>query len=139
MQNSKIKLTMHIIQDDERSTTEYETEASFLEEEGKFSLLFDEQNDGEEEITRCRLEISDDSLRMRRNGPIVLEQTHINEEVTDGLIKTPFGRVLTKVRTFRCSFTKQDDGSYYLELAYDLYTDEERTGTYLLDIEITLK
>ena len=127
------------MQNDERSTTEYETDACFLEENGKFSLLFDEQNCGEEEITQCRLEISDDSLRMRRNGPIVVEQTHINEKVTDGYIKTPFGRVLTKLRTFRCSFTERDDGSYYLELAYDLYTDEERTGTYLLDIEIMLK
>ena len=124
------------MQDDDRSTTEYETEASFLEKDGEFSLLFDEQNYDEAEITKCRLEISDDSLRMRRNGPIIVEQTHVKDEMTDGYIKTPFGRVLTQLRTFRLSFAQQDNGDYHLELAYDLYTDEERTGTYLLDIEI---
>jgi len=138
MQNSKISLSMHIMQDDDRSTTEYMADATFLEKDGEFSLLFDEQNYDEGEITKCRLEISTNSLRMRRNGPVVVEQTHVKDEITDGFIKTPFGRVITKLRTFRLSFAKQDDGNYHLELAYDLYTDEERTGTYLLDIVIEL-
>jgi len=139
MQNSKINLTMHIIQDNDRSTTEYEADATFLEKNGEFSLSFHEQNYGDEELTQCRLEISDDSLRMRRNGPIVVEQTHVKDEMTDGYIKTPFGRVLTKLRTFRFSYTKQDNGDYFLELGYDLYTEEERTGTYLLEIIVTVE
>jgi len=136
MQNSKIDLTMHIMQDDNHSTTSYGTEATFLVKNGEYSLLFDEQNYDEVEITNCRLEISGNALRMRRNGPIVVEQTHIKDQMTDGFIKTPFGRVLTKLQTFRFSFIQKSNGDYYLELAYDLYTDEERTGTYSLEITI---
>jgi len=139
MQNSNISLTMHIMQNEERSTTSYDTSADFLEKDGEFSLLFDEKNYDDGEVTKCRLEISDDSLRMRRNGPIVMEQTHVKDQETKGYIKTPFGRVETELRTFRFSFTQQVDGSYHLELAYDLYTDNERTGTYLLEITITKK
>ena len=139
MQNSKINLSMHIMQNNEHSTTSYETDATFLKKDGKFSLLFDEQNYDDGEITQCRLEIADYALRMRRNGPVVVEQTHVKNEKTEGYIKTPFSRVYTKIRTDRYSFTEQDDGSYHLELAYDLYTDEERTGTYLLEITIMEK
>ena len=139
MQNSKITLSMHIMQNDDHSTTSYDADAIFTEKDGKFSLVFDEQNYDDEEITGCRIEISDDSLRMRRNGPIVVEQTHIKGQMTDGYIKTPFGRVYTKLRTDRYSFIQQADGVYHLELAYDLYTAEERTGTYLLEITITKK
>ena len=139
MQNSKINLTMHIIQDNDRSTTEYDAEATFLAKNGEFSLVFHEQNYGDEEKTQCRLEISADSLRMRRNGPIVVEQTHVKDEMTDGYIKTPFGRVPTKLRTFRFSFIQQDNEDYFLELGYDLYTDGDRTGTYLLEIIVMEK
>ena len=139
MQNSKITLSMHIMQNDDHSTTSYDTDAIFTEKDGKFSLVFDEQNYDDDEITQCRLEISDDSLRMRRNGPIVVEQTHVKEQMTAGYIKTPFGRVPTKLRTDRYSFTEQTGGRYHLELAYDLYTAEERTGTYLLEITIRSK
>ena len=142
MQNSNISLTMHIMQNEDRSTASYDTGANFLEKDGKFVLSFDEKNYDDDEITKCRLEISDDSLRMRRDGPIVLEQIHIKDQkdqMTEGYIKTPFGRVGTKLRTFTFSFTKRTDDNYYLDLGYDLYTDNERTGTYLLDIIITKK
>jgi uncharacterized beta-barrel protein YwiB (DUF1934 family) len=135
MQNSKINLTMHIIQGNERSKTSYEADANFLEKDGKFFLFFDEENE-DSNRTKCRFEISDDTLRMRRNGPIVMEQRHIQGQKTEGYIKTPFGQADTKIRTFQFSFVKRANGHYHLDLGYDLYTGAQKTGTYLLEIII---
>lgn len=134
--NSKIKFTMHITQGGDRSKTEYTTDATFTEKDGKFYLFFDERLDAEEEITKCRFEIEDDVLRLRRNGPIVLEQLHIKDSKTDGYLKTPFGRMETKTRTFQFSFVTRENGNYHLDLGYDLYTSDEKTGQYLLEIII---
>ena len=136
MNNTIINLTMTITQGFEISKTSYEADANLLEKDGKFFLFFDEENYDDHEITKCRFEISDDSLRMRRNGPIVMEQTHINGEETSGYIKTPFGHVNTKLQTSQFSFTRQTNGNYHLDLGYDLYTDGEKTGCYLLEIII---
>jgi len=134
--NAKINFTMHITQDADRSKTEYVTDANFTEKDDKFYLFFDERLDAEEEITKCRFEIENNSLRLRRNGPIVLEQLHISDTKTDGYLKTPFGRVETKTRTFQFSFVKRENGDYHLDLGYDLYTGDEKTGTYLLEMII---
>jgi len=127
---------MQISQNEESFETSYDTEANFLEKDGKFFLFFDEKND-DGEVTKCRFEISDISLRMRRNGPIVIEQIHVKDQMTDGYIKTPFGHVDTKLQTFKFSFSKQTGRNYYLDLGYNLYTGVEETGTYLLKIKIT--
>jgi len=139
MQNSKINLTMNITQGFESSETSYEIDANFLEQDGKFFLLFDEENYDDDEVTKCRFEISDDSLRMRRNGPIVMEQTHMKDQQTDGYIKTPFGHVETKLLTSQLSFNERANGTYCLQLSYDLYTGDEKAGTYSLEIIITKK
>ena len=136
MQNSRINFTMHITQDGERSKTEYTTDATFTEKDGKFYLFFDERLDAEEDVTKCRFEIDENTLRLRRNGPIVLEQSHIKDTKTDGYLKTPFGRVETKTRTFQFSFVERENGDYHLDLGYDLYTSGEKTGTYLLELII---
>jgi len=136
MQNSKINFTMHITQDGERSKTVYVADANFTKKNDKYYLFFDERLDAEEEITKCRFEIESDSLRLRRNGPIVLEQLHIKDTKTDGYLKTPFGRVETKTRTFQFSFVERENGDYHLDLGYDLYTGDEKAGTYLLEIII---
>jgi len=136
MLNSRINLTIRITQDGDHSQTAYETDANFLEKDGKFYLFFDEQND-DGEITKCRFEISDHTLRMRRNGPIVIEQNHVNKQETFGYIKTPFGHVDTSIQTSHFSFKKQASETYYLELEYDLYTGAEKTGSYSLEIIIT--
>lgn len=139
MQNSKIELTMSITQGFDCSKTAYEADANFFEKDGKFFLLFDETNDDDGDLTKCRFEISKHALRMRRNGPIVLEQTHVKAQETKGYIKTPFGHVATSVQTSQLSFKKSNNATYYLELGYELYTGEEKTGTYSLEITIRLK
>ena len=137
--NAKIDLTMSITQDGDCSETKYTTDAEFVEKHGRYILYFDEKNYDGDEVTRCRFELVDDSLKMRRNGPIVLEQLHINDTETDGFIKTPYGRVETKLKTFKFVFEPQANGEFHLDLGYDLYTDGEKTGTYLLDIIIDSK
>jgi len=136
MQNSKINLTLTITQGFEISKTSYEADASFFEKDGIFFLFFDEENYDDETITKCRFEISDDSLRMRRNGPIVVEQTHIKDQKTRGYIKTPFGHVGTELQTSGFSFTPQRSDNYCLDLGYDLYIGDEKTGNYSLEIII---
>lgn len=139
MQNSNITVTMQVTQGEERSKTSYEVGANFLEKDGKFFLFFDEENEDDNIVTKCRFEIDNDSLRMRRNGPIVIEQRHLRGHKTDGYIKTPFGHLDTKLRTFQFSFTRQTNGYYDLTLGYDLYTGAEKTGTYVLNMTIMKK
>jgi len=137
MPNSKIKLTMQIKQDEDHFETTYETDATFHKKDDTFFLFFDEVSEDDLEITKCRFEITDQSLRLRRNGPIVIDQTHIENQETKGYIKTPFGYVDTRLKTSKLSFNKQLSGSYRLELNYDLYTGLEHTGNYFLTIMIT--
>lgn len=136
MQNSKLSFSIHITQAKDRSQTSYETAANFLEKDGKFYLFFDEENEDTGDITNCRFEISADALRIRRNGPIIIEQWHLRNQKTEGYIKTPLGHLNTMIRTFQFSFIRQANGHYHLDLGYDLYTGVEKTGTYLLKMII---
>ena len=139
MQNSNIQLNMHITQGYDVSKTSYEVGASFFKKNEQFFLLFDEENYDDHEITKCRFEIDKNTLRMRRNGPIIMEQTHVAGQTTDGYIKTPFGHISTKLATSSFLFTEAENGHYRLALNYDLYTGGEKTGTYALEIMITPK
>ncbi|MCL2559725.1 MAG: DUF1934 domain-containing protein [Turicibacter sp.] len=130
---------MHIVQGNERMKTSYEADAKFVEKDGRWFLFYDEHNEEDGEITKCRFEIESDTLRMRRNGPIVIEQSHQRDAKTEGYMKTPFGHMDTKIRTFKYAFTLKTNGDYLLALGYDLYTGGEKTGTYLLNITITEK
>jgi len=132
--NSKIKFTMTIIQDGDRSKAEYTTNARFTEKDGKYILYFDEKLEDDPEITKCRFEIEDNILRLRRTGQIVIEQTHIKAQKTSGYIKTPFGLMETEVKTNRFTFVENSDGEYRLDLKYDLYIDNEKAGNYVLKI-----
>lgn len=139
--NATIMLTMNITQGNEHSKTSYETDAKFyfLDKDKKFFLFFDEEFNDASEVTKCRFEIDDESLRMRRRGPIVIEQKHVRGQKTVGYIKTPFGHVDTNLQTFKLSFTLQPNGHYELDLGYHLSTGNEKTGTYLLNISIVMK
>ena len=137
--NANINLTMHIIQGFDRTKTAYTAKANFFEKDGKFYLFFEELNPDDGTLTKCRFEICAKMLRLRRNGQVVIEQTHIHDEKTAGYLKTPFGHLDTKLKTFKFSFNRQTDGAYQLALGYDLYTGTEKTGTYLLEIIILPK
>ena len=134
--NSNIHVTMHITEGEEKSETSYQAAANFFEKDEKFFLFFDEKNEDDNAITKCRFEISDDALRIRRNGPIVVEQIHRIDQETNGYIKTPFGHMDTGLQTFQFSFTHEADGNYHLNLGYDLYIGGTKTGTYLLEMVI---
>jgi len=131
MQNSKINLTMKITQGFEVSTTKYVANGSFIEKDGKFFLFFDEKGCDDNDITKCRFEISEDSMRLRRNGAIVTEQMHVNNQETNGYIKTPFGHMKTIIKTTDLTFE-----NYHLSLRYDLFINNELTGNYNLKVKI---
>jgi len=137
MPNSNINLSMTITQDFDTSVTSYETEAKFIKKNDLWYLFFDEVNYDDHETTQCRFEISLNSVRMRRNGPIILEQMHELDKDTEGYIKTPFGHVTTRLVTTKYNFLEIDSNNYELNLRYHLYTGDELTGTYTLVINIT--
>lgn len=128
---------MWIKQDEDVFETSYETDATFREKDGIFFLFFDETNEDDQQITKCRFEITNQTLRLRRNGPIVIDQLHINNQETKGYIKTPFGHVDTTIKTSRFSFSEDVAGMHRLKLDYNLYTGPEYTGSYFLEIIIT--
>lgn len=137
--NAHIKFTMEIEQEDEQSTTSYETLGRFYEEAHGYFLFFDEKSDQDTEVTKCRFELSGDKLRLRRVGPITVEQSHSEKKQTTGYIKTPFGRMATTIQTNILSFNRLATGFYRLNLHYDLYIQGEKTGTYQLKITVTQK
>jgi len=138
MQNSKISLSIRITQDGEKSETTYLADANFALKNEKIILTFDEQNVEDDGVTKCRFEISGDALLMKRDGPVVVEQTHIKDEKTQGSIRTPFGRMNTEVETTHFTFTERSSSEYQLHLAYDLYVSTERAGIYNLDLNIKI-
>ena len=137
MQNSKAHVTMDMTQAEVHSKTSYDVDAHFFQQNGKFFLFFDEESD-EGHVTKCRFELNDETLRLRRNGQMIMEQTHVKNQKTKGYIKTPFGHLDTHLQTFQLAL-KKDGGNYHLDLGYDLYTEGQKSGTYLLTIVIALK
>jgi len=136
MQNSNIHLSLTINQDSEISHTEYQTDAKFLNKNNVWYLFYDEFNEESREKTQCRFEITQNSIRMRRNGPIIIEQNHeINNETT-GYIKTTFGEIITRIITTNNRLFEIEKNVHKLELNYELYTGEELTGIYSLTINI---
>jgi len=138
MLNSKISLSIRIVQDNEKSETTYLADGKFAVKDGIFNLSFDEENVEDNGITKCRFEISDDTLLMKRNGPVVVEQTHATGKRTPGVIKTPFGRMDTEIETTHFTFTEKSPSEYQLHLSYDLYIGMERAGVYNLDLNVQL-
>jgi len=138
MLNAKIKFSMLIRQDDDHLEIKYTADANFVKKNKTFFLFFNEINEDNQAVTKCRFEISANSIRLRRNGPIVIEQQHQLDQITKGYIKTPFGRLDTTLKTSQLVFTYQADGNYRLKLTYDLFTGGEKTGNYVLDMIIEL-
>jgi len=136
MLNSKISLSIRITQDGERSETTYLADAAFIKKGEKVTLTFDEQNVEDDGVTKCRFEINNGTLLMKRNGPVIVEQTHKIGEKTQGSIKTPFGRMNTEVETTSFTFTERSLAEYQFHLTYELYVGMERAGTYNLDLNI---
>lgn len=136
MQNFNLHFTLHLTQDKEQTKTSYDAAATFIEKDGTCFLFFDETNEKTQVKTKCRFEINGDSLRMRRNGPIVVEQTHARGQKTQGYIQTPFGQIDTALHTHHFSFLKQDDTTFKIILHYEMQIGLEQTRTYHLEMTI---
>jgi uncharacterized beta-barrel protein YwiB (DUF1934 family) len=137
-QNSLVNFKMLTTnQNGQKSATAYQSPAVFLKKNDIFYLFFDEHRD--EGITKCRFEMTTDSLRIRRNGEVVTEQLHVLNMLTDGYIKTSFGHLDTQIVTTRLAFVKQTITSYKLTVKYDFYIEKEKSGTYRLELNIKTK
>jgi len=135
MPNSNVSFLMTITDDGEEMETRYDTVGTFKEKDGVWYLLFDEVND-EGDVTKCRFEISREAVRVRRKGPMIINQTHELAVVTTGYIKTPFNHVDTRLMTKQLDFINDSEDVFTLLVDYDLFTGESLVGHYKLFIEI---
>ena len=87
----------------------------------------------DDSITKCRYEMDDNSVRIRRDGPIIMDQIYKISELQSGYIKTIYGQLDTKSKTHRLSLEILD-ATLTLNLDYDLFVSNERAGNYKLTV-----
>lgn len=97
-------------------------------------LFFDEINIDNNQITKCRLEFDAENIRIRRNGPIIVDQRYTINTLVDGYIKTPYGELNSVVKTHRYNIEEYED-KLQINLDYDLIIANERVGNYKLIIQ----
>lgn len=123
-----VSFYLQTTQDCETTKTTYDVPATLYSKNDKNYLFFEDQ-----ERVKCRFEFDEENLRMRREGPMVVDQNHIYNKTTTGYIKTPYGQLSTKIKTH--DYLLRQKPKLKIVLAYDLYIDHEITGTYQLQIQ----
>jgi|GEM_PF-4301 len=113
----------------------YETLGTLYRKKSKYFLFF-EENDIENNIkTKCRLEFDEEKIRIRRDGQVIIEQTHIDQKIEDGYVKTQYGIIPTTAKTNGYQVLKNFDGKLVIILDYDLHLAEDLTGSYQMKVE----
>ena len=132
--NGIVRFYLEVMQDDEKTETKYKIPARIFSKDQKYFLFFDENNN-DNSHTKCRFEFDEKNLRMRRVGDIITEQMHVENEMTEGYFKTPYGHLETKFKTHKYKLVKQPNSTFKVHLAYDLYVSDELAGIYKLELE----
>lgn len=129
-----IKFQMTLTQGLDKTETKYDTQATLYKKQGKYFLFFDEINFEDNSITKCRFEIDQETIRIRRDGQVIMDQTFKIGESTSGYIKTVYGQLDTTTKTHRLSLDLLEN-QINLVLDYDLFVSAERAGNYKLIIK----
>ena len=127
--NFHMKLTQGL----EVTETSYETQGKYYKKNNIGFLFFEEKNIDDDHITKCRLEFDDNTIRIRRNGTIILDQRYTTKKNVDGYIKTPYGELISTVKT-HCYNLEECENKFRINLDYDLTVQKERVGNYKLSI-----
>ena len=136
MNNKKVgKVTFKMVVKQGRDMTEtsYETPATLFLKDNQYFLFYDEASVDDNSVTKCRYEFTADTLRIRRQGNVTLDQQHNRGAKTYGYMKTIYGNVETVIKTHQLTINKLDT-KIELVVDYDLYLSEERTGNYQLTL-----
>ena len=126
-----VSFHMKLTQGLDVTETKFDTSATLYKKNEKFFLFFNETNFEDDSITKCRYEMDDNSVRIRRDGPIIMDQIYKISALQSGYIKTIYGQLDTKSKTHRLSLEILD-ATLTLNLDYDLFVSNERAGNYKL-------
>ncbi len=129
-QTGIITFKMIVTQGLEVTETFYKTEATLFLKNDQYYLFYNESSVDDESITKCRYEFTENELRIRRQGNVVIEQNHKIGQRTVGYMKTQYGNLDTVIKTHQ--LTINNDDLIEIVLDYDLYISNERTGNYKL-------
>ncbi len=132
--NGIVNFQMILTQGLDKTETKYDAQATLYKKQGKYFLFFDEINFEDNSKTKCRFEIDQDSIRIRRDGQVIMDQTFNIGESTTGYIKTVYGQLDTIAKTHRLSLDFLET-QINLVLDYDLFVSAERAGNYKLIIK----
>lgn len=131
--SGSLSFHMKLTQGLDITETTFETSATLYKKNEKFFLFFNETNFEDDSITKCRYEMDDTTVRIRRDGSIIMDQIYKISELQAGYIKTVYGQLDTKSKTHRLSLEILDN-KLTLNLDYDLFVSNERAGNYKLTV-----
>ena len=132
--SGSVSFYMKVTQGLEVTETSYTTEGIYYKKNNMCFLFFDGINIDNNQITKCRLEFDAENIRIRRNGPIIVDQRYTINTLVDGYIKTPYGELNSVVKTHRYNIEEYED-KLQINLDYDLIIANERVGNYKLIIQ----
>lgn len=115
--------------------TKYDTAGILYRKDHKRFLFFEESNFEDNTVTKCRLEFDEHSIRIRRDGHLIMDQHYEMHKEIPGYFKTPYGELPTRVKTHRYKILQESDDSLVIGLAYELYISEDNAGKY--DLKVT--
>ena len=131
--SGSLSFHMKLTQGLDVTETKFDTSAILYKKNEKLFLFFNETNFEDDSITKCRYEIDENIVRIRRDGQIIMDQNYKVSEPQIGYIKTIYGQLDTKSKTHRLSLEVLDE-KIILNLDYDLFVSGERAGNYKLTV-----
>jgi len=115
--------------------TKYETAGTLYEKGQKWFLFFEESNFEDNSITKCRFEFDEESIRIRRDGHLIMDQQYKRHQELAGYFKTPYGELPTRVKTHRYKLQRVQEDGLVIGLAYELYISDDHAGRYELKVQ----
>jgi len=115
--------------------TKYEAMGTLYTKDQKRFLFFEESNFEDNSVTKCRLEFDEESIRIRRDGHLIMDQHYKIHKEIEGYVKTPYGELPTRVKTHRYKLLQESEHDFVIGLAYELFISEDNAGKYDLKVQ----
>ena len=124
---------MNITQEGQKSESIYEVPVVKSSNKENILLAFEERD--KDSVTACEFEFNASFFRLLRKGEVTLSQVHEMGRETEGMIRTAYGEIQTRVETFVYELEMLGDG-LKLMMAYKLYVGDDEIGDYVLDVNL---
>ncbi|MCL1948314.1 MAG: DUF1934 domain-containing protein [Turicibacter sp.] len=115
--------------------TKYEAAATLYKKDQKRFLFFEESSMEDDSVTKCRMEFDEETIRIRRDGHLIMDQQYKIHKEIQGYFKTPFGELPTRVKTHRYKLLQESEHRLVIGLAYELFISEDNAGKYDLKVQ----